>query len=162
MIIIGVDPGIATTGYGVIKKFKTEVKCLKYGVITTSPSNTPEQRLRKLHLELAKLLRKYNPKVLVTEYLYFFKNSKTAIQVGEARGIILLTAAKKRVRVEQYTPLQVKMTICGYGRATKQQVQKMVKEIMKLKEIPKPDDAADALALAFCQTIKKGVDKGFY
>ncbi len=148
MIIIGIDPGTATTGYGVIKKTKRKLNCLDYGIIQTTPSFSPEARLKKIHLELSKLLNKYKPKILVVEKLYFFKNIKTAIPVSEAKGVILLTAAKKKIKVKEFTPLEVKMGICGYGRATKQQIQKMVKEILNLKEIPKPYDAADALAIA--------------
>lgn len=148
MIIIGIDPGTATTGYGVIKKTKRKLNCLDYGIIQTTPSFSPEARLKKLHLELSKLLNKYKPKILVVEKLYFFKNIKTAIPVSEAKGVILLTAAKKKIKVKEFTPLEVKMGICGYGRATKQQIQKMVKEILNLKEVPKPNDAADALAIA--------------
>jgi len=155
MIIIGIDPGIAITGYGVIRKTENNLKCLNYGVIKTNPLLTSGQRLKKLHLELFKLLKKYQPRVLAVENIYFFKNSKTAIPVSEAKGVILLTAAKKQLKVEQFTPLQVKMTICGYGRATKQQIQKMVKEILNLNKIPKPDDAADALAIAICCGVEK-------
>ena len=150
MVIIGIDPGTARTGYGVIRKVKSRLKCLGYGIIQTEPGLAPEQRLKKLHLELSKLLNKYKPKILATENLYFFKNLKTAIPVSEAKGVILLTAAKKKIRVWQLAPLEVKMGICGYGRADKTQIQKMVKEILNLKEIPKPDDAADALAIAIC------------
>ena len=155
MIIIGIDPGTATTGYGIIKKTKNNLKCLGYGVIKTNPSLAPEQRLKKLHLELFKLLRRYKPKVLAVENVYFFKNLKTAMPVSQAKGVILLTAAKKKIPVYEFPPLQVKMTICGYGRATKQQIQKMIKETLNLNEIPKPDDAADALAIAICCTVKK-------
>ena len=156
MIIIGIDPGTATTGYGIIKvksqksKVKSRLKCLGYGVIQTGPSLPPELRLRKLHNALSKLLRAYKPTILATEKLYFFKNLKTAIPVSQAQGVILLEAAKKKIEVHQLTPLEVKMGICGYGRADKVQIQRMVKEILNLKEIPKPDDAADALAIAIC------------
>jgi len=155
MVIIGIDPGTARTGYGVIRKVKSKLKCLGYGVIETKPGFPPEQRLKKIHLDLAKLLNRYEPKVLAVENIYFFKNLKTAIPVSEAKGVILLTAAKKKIKVWQLAPLEVKMGICGYGRADKTQIQRMVKEILKLKEIPKPDDAADALAIAVCYAFKK-------
>jgi len=154
MVIIGIDPGTATTGYGVIKikkkrtKKENELKCLGYGTIKTSSSASPEKRLKTLNLELNRLLKKYKPEILAIESLYFFKNLKTAIPVSEAKGVILLTAAKKKIIVKQFTPLQVKMVICGYGRGTKNQIQRMVKEILKLKKNPEPDDAADALAIA--------------
>jgi crossover junction endodeoxyribonuclease RuvC len=172
MIIIGIDPGTATTGYGIIKiknprspagsgigdrqkaKSKNRLRCLDYGVIQTDPSLSPEERLKKLHNTLSKLLREYQPKVLATEKLYFFKNLKTAIPVSQAQGVILLAAAKKKIEVQQLTPLEVKMGICGYGRAEKTQIQRMIKGILDLKEIPRPDDAADALAIAVCCAIK--------
>jgi len=155
MIIIGIDPGTATTGYGVIeiKKKKGSKKpkavCLAYGVIKTKPNQLPEKRLNKLYISFNKLLKEYKPNLLVLESLYFFKNLKTALPVSEARGIILLGAAKKRIKVKQVSPLQVKVDTCGYGRATKQDIQEQIKKIFKLKEIPKPDDAADAIAIAF-------------
>lgn len=155
MIIIGIDPGTARTGFAVVSKIsssksknRNKLRCLDYGVIQTTPSLSPEARLKKLHLELSKLLNKYKPKILVVEKIYFFKNLKTAIPVSEAKGVILLTAAQKKIEVKEFTPLEVKMGISGYGRATKQQIQRMVKEILNLKELPKPDDAADALAIA--------------
>jgi len=152
MIIIGIDPGTATTGYGVIKKTKKkakkQLKCLEYGIIETKPSATAEQRLKKIYREVSRLLRKYQPEVVVVEKIYFFKNSKTVIRVSEARGVILLSAATKKIKTEELTPLQVKMSICGYGRAEKVQIQRMIKSLLDLKEIPKPDDAADALAIA--------------
>ncbi len=161
MIIMGIDPGIARTGFGVVSKnyrpkskSQNRLKCLDYGVIQTNLLLSPEQRLRRLHIELFKLLRKYKPKVLAVENLYFFKNLKTAIPVSEAKGVILLAAAKKNIKVVQLTPLEVKMGICGYGRADKRQIQRMIKESLGLEELPKPDDAADALAIAFCYAIK--------
>jgi len=153
MIIVGIDPGTATTGFGVIRKVKNRLKCLDYGIIQTVPSLPPEQRLKKLYLELSHLLNKYKPKVLAVEKLYFFKNLKTAIPVSEAKGVILLAAAQKKIKVWQIAPLEVKMGICGYGRADKKQIQRMIKEILKLKEVPKPDDAADALAIAVCWAL---------
>ncbi len=155
MIIIGIDPGTARTGYGVIRKVKNRLKCLGYGIIETKPGFPPEQRLKKIHLELSKLLNRYKPKVLAVENIYFFKNLKTVIPVSEAKGVILLTAAKKKIKVWQLAPLEVKMGVCGYGRADKKQVARMIKEILKLKEIPKPDDAADGLAIAVCYAFKK-------
>jgi len=152
MIVMGIDPGIAKLGYAFIeiKKKGGKLKTIDYGCITTSPDLSNGERLKKINNELNKLIKKYKPKVLAVESVYFFKNLKTAIPVSEAKGVILLTAAKKQLKVRQFTPLQVKMTICGYGRATKQQIQKMVKEILNLNKIPKPDDAADALAIAIC------------
>lgn len=151
MIILGIDPGTASTGYGVIKNQGSKNKhfrCLDYGVIKTTPSSTTPERLMKLNNDLNKLIKKHRPEILVVEKLYFFKNLKTAIPVSQAGGVILLTAAKNKLPVHQFTPLQVKLAVGGFGRAEKEEVQKKVKKILKLKEIPKPDDAADALAVA--------------
>ncbi len=154
MIIVGIDPGTATTGYSVIKvtkkakSKKQQVVCLKYGTIKTSPKHSPEKRLNQLYLQLSKILKEYRPNFLVVEGVYFFKNLKTAFPVSEARGVILLSAAKKRLKVYQVNPLQVKVGVCGYGRATKKEVQKAVKKTLKMKTIPQPDDAADAIAIA--------------
>ena len=169
MRIIGIDPGIATTGYGVIDapflklnnassnpKTKKNVKsvrnfsCISYGLIKTESSSATTERLKKINTELNKLINIYHPEVLAVENVYFFKNLKTAIPVSQAKGVILLTAAKKRIPVFEFTPLQVKMTITGYGRAEKRQVQKMIKVLLRLKEVPTPDDAADALGIAIC------------
>jgi len=149
MIIAGIDPGLATIGYGIIR-VKNGLKCLDYGVIETLPLLLKEKRLKKIYLEISKLLKKYNPKILAVENVYFFKNAKTITSVSEAKGVILLAAAKKKIKVQEISPPQVKMIVCGYGRAKKKQIEKKVKRILKLKEIPKPDDAADALAIAIC------------
>lgn len=150
MIILGIDPGTATTGYGVIGKSQKKIKCQSWGVIKTSPSLSDGERLRKLNNELNRLIRKYRPKAMAVENVYFFKNLKTALPVSQAKGVVLLTAAKKRIPIYEFTPLQIKMVIAGYGRAEKKQVQKMIKKLLNLKEIPQPDDAADALAVAIC------------
>lgn len=156
MIILGIDPGTATTGYGVIKRSKT-LECLDYGVIKTSPSMLMPERLKLLYDGLAKLIKRYNPEVLVVENVYFFKNLKTALPVSQAKGVILLAAAEKKIPVQELTPLQVKMGVAGYGRAEKKQVQKIIQQLLHLKEMPKPDDAADALAIAFC--CARGIDR---
>ncbi len=160
MIIIGIDPGTATTGWGVIKKTGKILSCVDYGVVETDKNEKPEQRLKILNNELAKLLTRYKPQTMAVETVFFFKNLKTAMPVSEARGVILLTAAKKKISVEQFTPLQIKMCVCNYGRAEKKQVQKMVKKILNLEKIPRPDDAADALAIAICLAVRnRAVDK---
>ncbi len=158
MIILGIDPGTANTGYGVIKMSKT-LKCLGYGLIQTSPSLAMAVRLKKLNNELNKLIKKYEPKVLAVENVYFFKNLKTAMPVSQAKGVILLTAAKKNIPVYEFTPLQVKMAVAGYGKAEKEQIQKLVQLLLGLKEMPKSDDAADALGVAIC--CQKSLDKVF-
>jgi crossover junction endodeoxyribonuclease RuvC len=162
MIILGIDPGTASTGYGIIKNFKSSklknkahFKCLDYGVIKTSPSLAKPDRLKKINNELDKIMRKYRPEVLAVESLYFFKNLKTAIPVSQAGGVILLTAAKKKIPVYEFTPLQVKLMVAGFGRAEKEDVQKKTRLLLKLKDLPKPDDAADALAIALAFSLKR-------
>jgi crossover junction endodeoxyribonuclease RuvC len=154
MIILGIDPGTATIGYGLLKTDKSRTNrsfdVLDFGCITTSPKENTAKRLDKLHKELTKLIKKYAPDTIAVEELFFFKNIKTAIKVSQARGVILLNAQQNRLAIHEYTPLQVKQAITGYGLAQKQQVQQMVKSILGLAEIPKPDDAADALAIAIC------------
>ncbi len=148
MIILGIDPGTATTGYGVLDFTKKRLKYLAYGCIKTDKELSPEKRLQLIYNELNGLIKKYRPNALSVEKVFFFKNAKTAIPVSQARGVILLAAAKKKLPVYEFTPLQVKMNIVGYGRAQKNQVQKMIKLLLDLDQIPKPDDAADALGLA--------------
>ena len=149
MIILGIDPGTAATGYGVIR-VKSGLACLGYGTIKTGPLSTMAERLKKLYDEMNKLINKYKPNVLAVENVYFFKNMKTAMPVSQAKGVILLAAAKKNIPVREFTPLQMKMALTGYGRAEKKQVQGMVRLLLNLKETPKPDDAADALGIAIC------------
>lgn len=158
MIIIGIDPGTATTGFGVIKK-TNKIKVIDYGCIITSPDSSPGDRLKIINNELNKLIKKHQPKIMAVESLYFFKNLKTAMPVSQAKGVILLTAAKKKIPVYEFTPLQVKMTVVGYGRAEKKQVQEMVKVLLNLEKKPKDknkrkDDATDALGIALCYILK--------
>ena len=160
MIILGIDPGTASTGWGVIKKLNDDKKsnsfrCLEYGVIRTLPSVKTPDRLKKLNNDLSKIIKKHQPEVLVIEYLYFFKNLKTIIPVSQASGVILLTAAKNNLPVFGFTPLQVKLAITGFGRAEKEEVQRKIKTLLKMKELPKPDDAADALAIALAFYLKR-------
>jgi len=150
MIILGIDPGTAITGFGLIKKDKSKLKLLNYGLITTPANLSTAERLDNLHKELSRLIKKSKPDIVAVEDIFFFKNLKTAIKVSQARGVILLTIAKAKIPVAEYTPLQIKQAVACYGRAEKIQVQKMVKILLGLKEIPKPDDAADALAVAIC------------
>ncbi len=151
MIILGIDPGTATTGYGVIKKGKPlRLRCLEYGAIRTETSFTDAERLKKISKEIARIIKKHGPAIIAVESLYFFKNLKTAMPVSQAKGVILLAAAQKNLPIREFTPPQVKMAVVGYGKADKNQVQKMIKLILKLDKEPKPDDAADALAVAVC------------
>ena len=160
IIIIGIDPGIADTGFGVIEKdFSGNLKCIDYGSIKTSPKNEFSERLLILNKELNNLIKKYKPKLIAVEQLFFCKNVKTALAVGQARGVILFTLQKNKVPFIEFTPLQVKQAVSTYGKASKLQVQKMVKLILNLKEIPKPDDAADALAIAICAVNNVAVAK---
>jgi crossover junction endodeoxyribonuclease RuvC len=155
MIILGIDPGTAITGYGVIEKAaglksKNGLRYIECGCIRTSPSFSDAERLVILQQGLLRILKKHKPDVLAIEKLYFFKNLKTAMPVSQAKGVILLEAAKKKIPILEFTPPQVKISVTGFGRAEKKQVQYMVKMILGLKKIPKPDDAADALAVCIC------------
>lgn len=150
-IILGIDPGIADTGYGLIKENDNGgLECLTYGSIKTKAGTALPNRLEILHEELDKIIKKYKPDLVSVEELFFCNNVKTALVVGQARGVVLLTAKLNKLPVSEYTPLQVKQAVSSYGKASKNQVQKMVKIILNLKELPKPDDAADALAVAIC------------
>lgn len=148
--ILGIDPGIATTGWGVIVKHGSELLLVDYGCVSTSAKLGFPERLNKIHKGLKRIIKKYKPNKVAIEELFFAKNVKTALKVGEARGVILLTARQSAVQVLEFTPLQVKQALVGYGRAEKSQIQKMVKLRLGLEEIPKPDDAADALSVAIC------------
>lgn len=150
MLTLGIDPGTATTGYGLITEKSNKLVFVDHGVIKTTKKDTSQERLRKIHSGLKKLLQVYKPDAIAIEKLFFGVNKKTAIAVSQARGISLLVAAEFKTRVTEYTPLEVKMATTGYGKADKKQVQQMVKFILSLTEVPKPDDAADALAIAIC------------
>ncbi|MBU1176832.1 MAG: crossover junction endodeoxyribonuclease RuvC [Patescibacteria group bacterium] len=149
MIILGIDPGTATTGYGVIEKGNS-LKMIDYGCIRTTTDCSTAERLNTLDKELSKIIKKYKPSKIAVEDIFFFKNVKTVIKVSQARGVILARAAKTKMQIIEYTPLQIKQAVTSYGRADKNQVQQMVKLLLNLKQIPKPDDAADALATAIC------------
>lgn len=150
-IILGIDPGIADTGYGIIEKDKSgNLKCIDYGSIKTSAKLDLDERLVILNKALEKIIKKYQPSLISVEHLYFCKNVKTALVVGHARGVVLLTTRQNNIRVVEFTPLQIKQAVSAYGKASKMQVQKMVKLLLNLDKIPKPDDAADALAAAIC------------
>ncbi|MBI4138169.1 MAG: crossover junction endodeoxyribonuclease RuvC [Candidatus Wildermuthbacteria bacterium] len=148
MIILGIDPGTATTGYGVVKKEGRRLSCVAYGVIETPKGMPSQDRLLMLERQLVLVIKKHAPGLISVERLFFLNNAKTAFPVSEARGVILLACAKHGIPIREFTPLQAKMAITGYGKAQKAQVQRMVQETLKLKELPKPDDAADALGLA--------------
>jgi crossover junction endodeoxyribonuclease RuvC len=153
VIILGIDPGIAITGWGVIKQGQDSVNDLTlidYGVIRTHKDTPHNERLEELYGDVCEVIKRYEPDVTAVEKLYFCNNAKTAISVGEARGVVLLAASQSKLRLFEYTPLQIKDAVCGYGKADKKQVQNMVASILTMGEIPKPDDAADGLAVAIC------------
>jgi crossover junction endodeoxyribonuclease RuvC len=156
MIIIGIDPGTATTGYAVIDKQKNNTHLiLDFGVIQTSKNESDSERLLVLQKDLEKIIKKYKPSVAGVEKLYFETNAKTAMTVSQARGVVLVTLQKNNVNIKEFTPLQVKSIICGYGKADKKQVQYMIQKTFQLKSLPKPDDAADALGIALCASLTK-------
>lgn len=148
MRILGIDPGTAIVGYSILDFKENKYKLIKYGCIYTSKDLPMEDRLLQIFNELEEIINEFSPKFMAVEELFFFKNNKTVISVGQARGVIILAGRKNGLQIENYTPLQVKMGITGYGKADKKQVQLMVQKILKLDEIPKPDDAADAIAVA--------------
>ncbi|MBQ4064889.1 MAG: crossover junction endodeoxyribonuclease RuvC [Clostridia bacterium] len=150
MIILGIDPGLAIVGYGVIDYQAPRFRTLAYGAITT-PAHTPvEDRLSAIFDGMSELIDMYHPAEMAIEELFFTKNITTGISVAEARGVALLAARRKGIRIYEYTPMQVKQAVVGYGGAEKKQVQMMVKTILKLEKMPKLDDTADALAIAVC------------
>lgn len=150
MIIMGIDPGVAITGYGIVKYEGNKFSVIDYGAATTEAHVALPKRLLKLNGILEDLIIENKPDFVAIEELFFNKNIKTALTVGHGRGAALLAAARLGVEVFEYTPLQVKQAVAGYGRADKSQVQQMVKVILNLDGIPKPDDVADALAVAIC------------
>lgn len=151
MVILGIDPGYAIVGYGVIDTDRGN-KVLDYGAITTPKENSISARLQEIEEGIKFLFEKFKPDVVAIEELFYFRNNTTIIPVAEARGVIILTAQKYCGNIYEYTPLQIKQALTGNGRAEKKQVQYMVKAILGLPEIPKPDDAADALAVAICHS----------
>ncbi len=150
MIVLGIDPGTATTGYGVVEYQAGKERLLKYGTITTPVAMDMADRLLAINQQLSDLIREVKPNVAAVEQLFFHKNSKTVISVAQGRGVILMTAAQEGIAVSEYTPLQIKQSVVGYGKAEKKQVQVMVQKILAMRELPRPDDAADALAVAIC------------
>jgi len=150
MLVIGIDPGTATTGFGLVRETENGIEVVDFGVILTQAGERPEIRLLQLGNELNRLLHLHRPDSGAVEKLFFQRNVTSAISVGQARGVALLYLAQNGVSVDEYTPLEVKQAITGYGKADKNQVQQMVKAILGLPEIPTPDDAADALAVAIC------------
>lgn len=148
MIILGIDPGIAKVGWGVISEASGKYTSLDFGCFETLASSKQDQRLLQINEFIDKLIKKYKPEVIAIEQLFFGANTKTALTVGQARGVIVLTATQSKIKTVSYTPLQVKMALTGYGRAEKKQIQIMVNSILKLSKKVTQDDTADALAVA--------------
>lgn len=151
MRILGIDPGYAILGWGIVDMIGNRFKVVSYGAVTTEAGEEMSYRLKTLYHSLMEIIGEYEPEVAAVEELFFNTNTKTAIMVGQARGVAVLACANSGLTIEEYTPLQIKQALTGYGRADKIQVQSMVKTILHLKEVPKPDDTADALAAAICQ-----------
>ena len=150
MRILGVDPGYAIVGFGVLEYTGTFFTPITYGAITTAAEVPFSERLERIYRDFEFLLQQYQPDSIAMERLYFTSNQKTVIDVAQARGVLMLTAQLAQIPVAEYTPLQVKQAVVGYGRAEKKQVMELTRRILKLQKIPRPDDAADALAIAIC------------
>ncbi|GGG83496.1 crossover junction endodeoxyribonuclease RuvC [Paenibacillus radicis (ex Gao et al. 2016)] len=150
MRVLGIDPGIAIAGFGFIDKVGHKLTPVQYGCIQTAAGTPSQERLLQVYDSAVALIDKYKPDAVAIEKLFFNRNVTTAFDVGQARGVIILAAAQRGLPVSEYTPLQVKQAVVGYGKAEKRQVQEMVKMFLKLSAIPKPDDVADALAVAIC------------
>jgi len=150
MLVMGIDPGTAITGYALVREDAGELVLITCGTITTTAGQPMPERLVTIHGEVTELIDQYHPQSMAVEQLFFSRNVRTALAVGQARGVVLLAAAHREVPVSEYTPLQVKQAVVGYGRAEKSQVQEMVRLLLKLDSIPRPDDAADAVAVAVC------------
>jgi crossover junction endodeoxyribonuclease RuvC len=150
ILVLGIDPGTAITGYGLVSQEGDALTLVDYGTINTSQQMSLPQRLQTIYRELGEIISEHHPTAIAVEKLFFSKNVRTALSVGQARGVALLAAADAGVPLHEYTPLQVKQSVVGYGRATKEQIQQLVKMLCGLDFIPQPDDAADAIAVAIC------------
>ena len=162
MIILGIDPGLAIVGWGILHSDRGRVRPIAFGAITTPAHTDIEARLLMIQNDLESLIEKYHPDEMAIEELFFTNNITTGIAVAEARGVILCTAHKLGVRISEYTPGQVKQAVVGYGKAEKHQVIAMVKTLLKLEKAPKPDDTADAVAIALCHAQCAGSAMGKY
>jgi crossover junction endodeoxyribonuclease RuvC len=150
VIVLGIDPGTARTGYGVVAREGAALRVLDYGCFETVPDRSAGERLLLIHEALTDLIETHRPEAVGVERLFFNRNVQTAFAVGQARGVVLLAAAEHGLPVHEYGPHEVKLAVTGYGRATKEQVQRMVQLVLAMAELPRPDDAADALAVAVC------------
>jgi len=149
-LVLGIDPGTAITGYGLVWGEGDDLRLMDYGVITTPSGESQPQRLQEIYRQLTALIQERQPAAAAVEKLFFSRNVRTALSVGQARGVALLAMANAELEIHEYTPLEVKQAVVGYGRATKEQVQEMVKVLLDLDSVPQPDDAADAIAVAIC------------
>jgi crossover junction endodeoxyribonuclease RuvC len=159
VLTLGIDPGVSVTGYGLVEKRGEDLTLVEYGVITPGSESPPAQRLKVICDELEEIIVRHRPTDVAVERLFFSRNVRTALAVGEARGVALLAAARNDLPVYEYTPLEVKESLVGYGRATKGQVQELVKIVLGLDFLPEPDDAADALAVAICHLYSIQVER---
>ena len=162
MYILGIDPGLAIVGWGLIESVRGNIRPVAYGAITTPAHTLIEERLLMIQNDLEAIITKYKPDEMAVEELFFNTNITTGIAVAEARGVILCTAHRMGVKINEYTPLQVKQAVVGYGKAEKKQVIAMVTSLLKLSKPPKPDDTADAIALAICHSQCAGSAMGKY
>ena len=156
MIILGIDPGYAIVGWGVLEYLNNHFKVLDFGAVTTNAGEYFPQRLTVIYTQLNQIIDTYHPQVMSMEKIFYNSNAKTVIDVSQARGVITLAAYQKGLDIAEYTPLQVKQSVVGYGKAEKKQVQEMTKTILGLSKVPKPDDTADALAMAICHAHSSG------
>lgn len=159
MTILGIDPGTGRVGYGVVRKEGGRIVHVTHGCLETPPHTPQHERLLRIHAGLSALIASHRPDLLGVERLFFEKNAKTAMAVSEARGVILLTAAEHGVRLAEHTPMQIKQAVTGHGGADKRQVQEMVRTLMRLDAVPKPDDAADAVAIAYCAAVTEKLER---
>ncbi|QTA37145.1 crossover junction endodeoxyribonuclease RuvC [Thermosipho ferrireducens] len=159
MKILGIDPGYGILGFGILEVIKNKIRHVEHGVITTPKNFSVPRRMELIYNRLLDIIKKHSPDVCAMEKLFFYRNVTTAIHVGEARGVVLLALAQNKIPLKEFTPYQVKNNVTGYGRADKKQVQKMMKILLNLDEIPQPDDAADALAVAWCIAVEGGITK---
>ena len=149
-VIVGLDPGTASTGFGVISVTGNRMRSVEYGVVATPAGMPPEKRLERIYAGVVEVLERHRPDAAAVESLFFGTNVRTALAVGQARGVVLLACSRAGCEVFEYTPLQVKQAVCGYGKAEKEQVMDMVRALLSLSETPRPDHAADALGMAIC------------
>ncbi|CAA9470184.1 MAG: RuvC [uncultured Solirubrobacteraceae bacterium] len=157
VIVLGIDPGLANTGYGVVQRRSGRLVALDGGCVTTRPESAPARRLASIHTAVAELILRHEPDAVALEALYFGQNVQSALAVGQARGVVMLAAGQRGIGCHDYTPQQVKGAVCGSGRAEKDQIQRMVQSLLGLTELPRPDHAADALAVAICHANHAGL-----